>query len=87
MGRKGAPLKSCDRIRSVIIIIITQGAPPFYSPRLYPTPATVDLKATSGWGCSPGTGESRRGEGVHPGRGGEKQELWHSAWSSWETVL
>lgn len=29
---------------------------PPHSPWPYPTPATVDLKEASGWGCSPGTG-------------------------------
>lgn len=28
MGRKAAPPKACDRIQGVIIIIITQDAPP-----------------------------------------------------------
>lgn len=28
VGRKGTPLKACDRIQGVIIIIITQDAPP-----------------------------------------------------------
>lgn len=36
MGRKGAPLKPCDRIRGVIMIIITQDAPPSHSPWPYP---------------------------------------------------
>lgn len=36
MGRKGAPLKPCDRIQGVIIIIITRDAPPTHSPG--PTP-------------------------------------------------
>lgn len=47
MGRIGAPLKPCDRIQGVIIIIITQDAPP-HPPWPYSTPTTEDLKAASG---------------------------------------
>ena len=82
VGRKGAPLKSCDRIQGVIIIIITQDAPPLPFPLALPHPCRSGSQSSIGvgllpwhrWGC-----ESLRGEGVPQGGGGEKWEFWHSA--------
>lgn len=56
---------------------------PLPLPRPYPALATVDLKAASGWGCSPGTGgdlSPEEGKGLAQAEGERTRGAWHPAW-------
>lgn len=56
---------------------------PLPAPWPYPTPATRDLKAASGWGCSPGIGgdlSPEEGKGFAKVEVDRTKEFWHPAW-------